>query len=1363
MELELQTASAKGKKKKQSQVEMNVQLFSNQNNRETTFNDSDIDNCYDSSIKEIENKLSPVFNTDKVAVVDNIDSKESSRFPSKSVNVVVDIHRECKEERKEALDKKPVNLALRESEDFKVLSKAKVNSNKRQNVQRLDDENSVVEYKESLIEKNYNSTATNIDQSIVVKKFHNRKQWTLPNDQVEELKKPARKRWSKNKTVIQLPEVSDVPSTEDVFSSIEHLKQSSLNSFSGIDNATFDLENEEILRVETGRSREDMKIEMKEIGHELKYTGSATISSSKGRRAFEETTITIEDLNEVTSLNNAARFNEFNHGDTYLQKGKRNYIERDKENALHSLEEIAAQSNEDQFLEETSKTNDSQLLLDKKKKKRIVKKYSKEYSLSTTGDEDFDEDHLETSSQRLITSTIEDNDFGNEIQSRKSNKRKMKLKSSSLREKISSSSVDISNSNVKEDRRSKREKRKKIKKKDTKYISITIHRANMLEIDYVTKHPMVKVHIVKAENGKYLKNKQGTSMYLQPMITAKFDFKEHRSIIPVWEETLVFEHEFNELLKTDGEQIVILFEIVDLLSFTEASFNYNKFGHEDCWHKIAYAFLKPVGKNNILHIDKKVQLQLYRPRENSKKFKKLHMCDVYTWWKSNYREKYPSSLFVTVTSVDPPQLEPVLYRQLSFHDVSNTCNESQKIPTCATDSINMPIWTRLAAQSCKIPNEVIFETNVSENGCFYVAFSNDGKYLACSFSEDNDYPIIVYEVETKAIHVRFSGHKAFVYTLNWSDNNNYLLSVSSDQTARIWDVQNQIVQHIEMMPHPSYVYCGKFDPEDIRIIVTGCYDRMARVWIRSRKSKNRDLSQELEGHEGFVNSMCFQKNSNLLTADSVGIIIIWALNKSRKVLSRREWHILRKIKVREIVGVIINTIVLHPLQSRLLVHSRNSELRMLDLATGVVLQKYNELKNQRIQSTACISPCGSLILCGNEDSSLNVWNLESGNLLAKYTFDKNYRAVTCVDYHPYDHVLAFSAFGGPAPVRIFKFNKDATGESVGLKIMGEIENTASNSSISTRLSNTSAMPSERSRSRDKKKTTEEAPKKRNLQFSRSHDSSLLQSCDSIPLGTEKYKDTNLKLQRLNEVRQTLKSQSTDRLYSIIKKIDRILSNTPRSPSDIESGRNFTSIQESGEYKILTSLNDNVQKKKEKLVKTKLTYKSNNSYFDTSITSSDVEEVVQLEKVQSVKEDDWNTKKRSKSTKGISSNNISQTFSDSAAHSRGPRLYDDEIIKPRENVDKENSAIFHKSNSFKKYSDSNSSDSAETYIIEKNGMQNDSNDTIKILENRDFVSDDSENDSNVKYFGSESSMVSNATFIIENEVPTSKSSRRINVA
>lgn len=150
-----------------------------------------------------------------------------------------------------------------------------------------------------------------------------------------------------------------------------------------------------------------------------------------------------------------------------------------------------------------------------------------------------------------------------------------------------------------------------------------------------------------------------------------------------------------------------------------------------------------------------------------------------------------------------------------------------------------------------------------------------------------------------------------------------------------------------MMPHPSYVYCGKFEPENASIVATGCYDRIVRIWIRNKKSKNRDLGQELEGHEGFINSMCYQRNGDLLTADSVGIIILWIAKKSRRVLSKKEWHISRKIKVREIDGVIINTIVLHPLESRLLVHSRNSGLRMLDLATGVALQKYNDLNNQR--------------------------------------------------------------------------------------------------------------------------------------------------------------------------------------------------------------------------------------------------------------------------------------------------------------------------------------------------------------------------------------------------------------------------------
>lgn len=151
-----------------------------------------------------------------------------------------------------------------------------------------------------------------------------------------------------------------------------------------------------------------------------------------------------------------------------------------------------------------------------------------------------------------------------------------------------------------------------------------------------------------------------------------------------------------------------------------------------------------------------------------------------------------------------------------------------------------------------------------------------------------------------------------------------------------------------MLPHPSYVYCARYAPGKMTIVATGCYDGVARIWANENgRSTKRELSQELEGHEGFVSSMVFQKNGNLITADSVGSIILWTVRRNSRMSSRSEWCVARRIKLPEIEGIVINTIVLHPLESRLLVHSRDNGLRMVDLATGVVLRKYKQLNNQR--------------------------------------------------------------------------------------------------------------------------------------------------------------------------------------------------------------------------------------------------------------------------------------------------------------------------------------------------------------------------------------------------------------------------------
>jgi len=148
---------------------------------------------------------------------------------------------------------------------------------------------------------------------------------------------------------------------------------------------------------------------------------------------------------------------------------------------------------------------------------------------------------------------------------------------------VISSSVakDAVDSTVKKKRRKKRKQEKEDTKKDTsekRYISVTIHRADVLEADYANvKRPMVMVHIVEARTGSYLKKVDGG--YLRPLITGKFDFRENRSMIPVWEEELVFEHDYDAIVRReDGDRTVILFEVIDLLSFAEASLGYDRIG-----------------------------------------------------------------------------------------------------------------------------------------------------------------------------------------------------------------------------------------------------------------------------------------------------------------------------------------------------------------------------------------------------------------------------------------------------------------------------------------------------------------------------------------------------------------------------------------------------------------------------------------------------------------------------------------------------------------------------------------------------------------------------------------------------------------
>nr|KAG5703879.1 hypothetical protein BaRGS_008138 [Batillaria attramentaria] len=82
--------------------------------------------------------------------------------------------------------------------------------------------------------------------------------------------------------------------------------------------------------------------------------------------------------------------------------------------------------------------------------------------------------------------------------------------------------------------------------------------------------------------------------------------KDKMSTIPMWEELLVFNENFNYFIQTTPKTLA-LFEIMDFISMNATN---NK--QESGWHRIAWAFLKVVGSNSKVNVGSKVRLQLFQ-------------------------------------------------------------------------------------------------------------------------------------------------------------------------------------------------------------------------------------------------------------------------------------------------------------------------------------------------------------------------------------------------------------------------------------------------------------------------------------------------------------------------------------------------------------------------------------------------------------------------------------------------------------------------------------------------------------------------------------------------------------------------------
>ncbi|VVC34354.1 WD40/YVTN repeat-like-containing domain,WD40-repeat-containing domain,Quinoprotein alcohol [Cinara cedri] len=123
-------------------------------------------------------------------------------------------------------------------------------------------------------------------------------------------------------------------------------------------------------------------------------------------------------------------------------------------------------------------------------------------------------------------------------------------------------------------------------------------------------------------------------------------------------------------------------------------------------------------------------------------------------------------------------------------------------------------------------------------------------YVTCDYSKESKYKnyfassshtIRVYQFNDDSkplLVVEFKGHTEKINELAWSPHRNlWLLSCSSDMTAKVWDVQQSSLIGV-YSKHLSAVLCGIFSPLDCDIVFTGSADSSVHSWRISNNLPN---------------------------------------------------------------------------------------------------------------------------------------------------------------------------------------------------------------------------------------------------------------------------------------------------------------------------------------------------------------------------------------------------------------------------------------------------------------------------------------------------------------------------------------------
>jgi len=323
-----------------------------------------------------------------------------------------------------------------------------------------------------------------------------------------------------------------------------------------------------------------------------------------------------------------------------------------------------------------------------------------------------------------------------------------------------------------------------------------------------------------------------------------------------------------------------------------------------------------------------------------------------------------------------------------------------------------PAPENAAASSSPAPNYKINHIMTGHSGSVSsLKFSPHGTLLASAGTDCAVRLWDPYEGKEKASAMS-DNHAHGLNDLAWAPDGKCIATASDNKNVVVWDVEAQ-TPVTRLTGHKNYVFCVNFSPCGSRII-SGDYEGGIRIWDLRMASSLREIPRG-NGHREPVTAVQFNPKE-----DTAAMFVSGSLDGSYRIWDDK-YMVSRTIYSEKNTKSPIGHVRFSPNGKYILVSSLDSTIRLSDYVAEKSPKHYRGHKLERVCSAATFSVThgkNQYVVSGSEDGKVHLWHVSDKTV--KVALEGHTEPVVAVDCHPTSCLIASGAFGPDKSIRIWE-------------------------------------------------------------------------------------------------------------------------------------------------------------------------------------------------------------------------------------------------------------------------------------------------------------------------------------------------------